>query len=202
MFEYNYSVKGKKYNSERWEENGAMRKFLIILCIFSSFGALVGCDLTKLPDAILEDGERQKLNKPENVTFAEAVFNEPLREIDTDIESADPNDAFKDGIPSEVDCGLAVWEITERNRVFVYHKFGINTTGVIIFESKNSDELKFGDKIVSINGTEIRSARDIKKAIEGYWVGDGITVTVLRDGEEITVVLILTKRVPCGVTFK
>ena len=179
-----------------------MRKFLVFVCFFVSFGVLSGCDLTKLPDAIFEDERDLERHKSENVTFVEAVFNEPIREFDADTEPAESDGNFEEDFKSDVDCGLAVWQVTEKNRFYVYHKFGINTTGVIIFESKNSDELRFGDKIVRINDTEIKSARDIGKTIAGYQVGDVIKVEVLRDGKTITVDLTLTRRVPCGVTFK
>ena len=100
-----------------------------------------------------------------------------------------------------VDSGLTVIEVTDQNRYYAYQKYGITTTGVIIFESKNTDNLKFGDKIVNIDGVEIKSAQDVEIAIKSHKVGDTVAVTVKRNGETVEVELTLAEKVPESVSF-
>lgn len=51
-----------------------------------------------------------------------------------------------------------------------------------------------GDLIVTINGSPVHDMADVSRAIAGRQVGDSITVTVLRDGQEKTVTLRLEDR--------
>ncbi len=100
-----------------------------------------------------------------------------------------------------VDSGLTVMEVTEQNRYYVYQKYGISTVGVIIIESRNTSELKPGDIIVSVNGDSISSASEIDLILRGCNVGDSITLTVKRSGQEKSVELTLTEKVPDRVSF-
>ncbi len=100
-----------------------------------------------------------------------------------------------------VDSGLTVIEVTDQNRYYVYQKYGISTTGVIIFESKYSDELKFGDKIVKMDGVEVNSAQDVDVVIKSHKVGDTVKVTVERNGKTVEAGLVLAEKVPESVSF-
>ena len=51
-----------------------------------------------------------------------------------------------------------------------------------------------GDLIVSINGQPVQDMADVSRAVASRRVGDSITVTVLRDGQEKTVTLRLEDR--------
>lgn len=99
-----------------------------------------------------------------------------------------------------VDCGLTVMDVTAQNYYYFYD-YGIRTTGVIVFESKNSAELKFGDKITEIDGVEISSSHDVEVVVKSHKVGDVLTVTVVRLGMEIEVELVLTEKIPEKVVF-
>jgi serine protease Do len=101
-----------------------------------------------------------------------------------------------------VDSGLTVMDVTHQNLPYVYQKYGIISTGVIIIESKNTDELKHGDKIVSMNGEEILSSSDVEFILKGCEVGDIVKVTVDRNGTVIEVGLTLTEKVPDSVSFE
>ena len=100
-----------------------------------------------------------------------------------------------------VDSGLTVIEVTNQNRHQAYYKYGIETTGVFIIESKNTDELEFGDKITEISGIKVASADEINVVLKRYKVGDVITVTVERDDRAISIELTLTEKVPDSVNF-
>ena len=53
-------------------------------------------------------------------------------------------------------------------------------------------EIVLGDSIIKINGKDVRSFNDIRDEIERFQVGEEVSITVLREGREITLPLILT----------
>ncbi len=101
-----------------------------------------------------------------------------------------------------VDSGLTVMDVTAQNRYYAYQKYGIDTIGVIVIESRNSSELRLGDMIAYINGKEIFSSLDIELVLKSSNVGDVLDMTVRRDGREIDVKLTLTEKVPDRVSFE
>lgn len=176
-----------------------MQRICAVVCILILSNVFGGCDLAELPYAIFDE-KREEQNQ-ENMTFSGAVFEDEIPS-DNLSEFGSESEEIATGVGAcGVDSGLVVWEVTDENKFYIYHKFGINTTGVIIFESQNTDKLEFGDKIIKINDKEIDSACDIDRIISEYEVGDSIEVTVLRDGETISVLLTLTKEIPDSVTF-
>ncbi len=104
-------------------------------------------------------------------------------------------------VRGKVDSGLTVMEVTNQNLYYAYQKYGISTTGVIVMESRNTNELLLGDIIVSVDGINISSAAEIELLLTGKNVGEVLTVTIKRDGEEKTVSLPLTEKVPDSVSF-
>ena len=58
----------------------------------------------------------------------------------------------------------------------------VNEYGVYFaeYQGGQSGDLRFGDRIVAINGTTISSTSDITSALESYEVGDTVTITVAR----------------------
>ncbi|MBR3879283.1 MAG: trypsin-like peptidase domain-containing protein [Clostridia bacterium] len=100
-----------------------------------------------------------------------------------------------------VDSGLTVIEVTNQNLYQAYYKYGIETTGVFIIESKNTDELKFGDKVAEIGGVKVASADEMNVVLKRYKVGDSVTVTVKRGGQTLSIELTLTEKVPDSVDF-
>ena len=100
-----------------------------------------------------------------------------------------------------VSSGLTVLDVTAQNRYIVYQRYGISTIGVVVLESANTDELKLGDKIISIDGVEIETSDDITLLLKSYNVGDTVTVKISRNGTEYDVSLTLTEQVPESVIF-
>lgn len=65
-----------------------------------------------------------------------------------------------------------------------------------IVESKYTDELVYGDRIVAINGVSPTSADDAYALLEGYEIGDKVEVTVYRSSGEVTVELPISEYHP------
>ncbi len=122
--------------------------------------------------------------------------------IPIDVAHAVIDDLVKYGyVRGVVEHGLTIVEVTAQNRYIAYQRYGITTIGVIILESANTDELKLGDKIISIDGVSIDSPDDITLLLKSYSVGDTVTLKISRNGVESDVDLTLTERVPDSVKF-
>ena len=96
------------------------------------------------------------------------------------------------------DSGLTVVDVTSYAMAY---KNGFSHTGVIILESKYTDEFRWGDKIVSVDGTEIKQSSELELLLEGYSVGDEIGITILRNGQTLKISLVLKEKVPSSVDF-
>ena len=100
-----------------------------------------------------------------------------------------------------VSSGLTVLDVTAQNRYIAYQRYGISTIGVVILDSANTDELKLGDKIISIDGIKIETSDYITLLLKSRNVGDTVTVRISRNGTESDIPLKLTEQVPDSVKF-
>ena len=100
------------------------------------------------------------------------------------------------------DDGITTIDI--KNATAAY-KYGVAFLGTIIIESKYTDELKYGDCILSVNGKAIESSEDVEVVLRSCSVGDVITVTVMRreNGRNVekSVNITLRERIPDAVSF-
>ena len=100
--------------------------------------------------------------------------------------------------PRVIDFGLTLFNITEENLLHYYYYYGIEKIGVYVIESKYATELGNGDRIVSLNGTEIETTADMKELFKDCKAGDVITIVAERGGESFTCSLTVRKYVPDG----
>ena len=100
-----------------------------------------------------------------------------------------------------VDHGLIMLDVTTQNLPSAYGKYGITTVGVIILDSQFSELLKYGDKILSVNGVTIYSSSQLDALISTYSVGDKVKISVMRGSEVVEVWLELQEKVPDRVSF-
>lgn len=73
-------------------------------------------------------------------------------------------------------------------------RYGVNRTGVYVYEAVSGSALKSGDLFVSVNGTAVSSSAEVKAAIAGCAIGDTIEVTVLRSNTQQTVSVTVTEQ--------
>lgn len=69
-------------------------------------------------------------------------------------------------------------------------QFNVNALGVYIYsveEGYNDDVLKYKDRIIAVDGTEISSGSDVSDIVKSHKVGDTIEFTIYRDGKLMTV---------------
>ncbi|TWH56044.1 serine protease Do [Desulfitobacterium sp. LBE] len=90
-------------------------------------------------------------------------------------------------VQGRIDTGFTLIDLTSAQTAMMYR---VNKTGLYIYESTNS-QLKSGDKIISIDGTEITNMAGYNAVMKSHKVGDTIKVTVLRNNQNLTVSIIL-----------
>jgi serine protease Do len=100
-----------------------------------------------------------------------------------------------------VDHGLIMLDVSSQNLPTAYRKYGITQTGIIIIESKYSSELKYGDRIISINGEEVGSSSEVTLVMKKYSVGDTVKVKVSRNGVLYEASITLAEKVPADIVF-
>ena len=77
-----------------------------------------------------------------------------------------------------------------------YYQYGITEIGVYVVESEYAAELKNSDRILSVNGTDVKTAAEIKALISNCKVGDTLTIVADRKGETVNCTLTLQEYVP------
>ncbi len=95
-----------------------------------------------------------------------------------------------------VDHGLETLDVTESNYAQYHYYYNINRLGVYVVSSEYCEELKNKDCIVSVNGVEVSTTKELNEIVGELTVGDTVTVVVLRDGKEFTTTLTLREYVP------
>ncbi len=96
-------------------------------------------------------------------------------------------------VRGRVDHGLELIDIGD---LFTAASYRVSTLGVYVYESKYTDEIKNGDRIVSINGKEVSTSAGVKEALYGCSVGDTVKVTVARGGKFVDANLTLREYIP------
>lgn len=96
-------------------------------------------------------------------------------------------------VRGRVDHGLELIDIGD---LFTAASYRVGTLGVYVYESKYTDEIKNGDRIVSINGKEVSTSAGVKEALYGCSVGDTVKVTVARGGRFVDAELTLREYIP------
>ena len=70
--------------------------------------------------------------------------------------------------------------------------------GIVAARDSDAEVPRGADLIIAVNGTPVEDMADVSRAVASRTVGERISVTVLRDGEERTVQMTLRDR-PAGV---
>ena len=100
------------------------------------------------------------------------------------------------------DDGLTTIDVTNATAAY---KYGVSFLGTIIVESKFTDDLKYGDCIVSINDIAIDTSDDIDVILRSCSIGDRIVVRVVRreNGKNVekSVIITLQEKTPETVEF-
>lgn len=88
-----------------------------------------------------------------------------------------------------------------------YHYFKSQSPGIYVAGTEkgyNDESLKYGDRIIAIDGTEVTSMDSIKSILKSHSVGDTLTFTVYRENKltEVTVTCYESKPAEGNVSFE
>ena len=89
-------------------------------------------------------------------------------------------------VPGRINPGVTLTDVPDQRAAMLYR---VSTTGVYVSQADSDSNLKVGDRIVSIDGKEIKSAADFSSLLETHKVGDTLSVLVSRSGQNVTVEL-------------
>lgn len=98
-------------------------------------------------------------------------------------------DIIKNGkVTGRVKLGISYTAVTEEKAKLTGDTAGLHVTSISKTLPIADTELKEDDIIIDINGYDVSRQEEFRKAIREMHVGDSITMTVLRDSQEITIV--------------
>ena len=95
-------------------------------------------------------------------------------------------------VPGRIDFGANLLDILDARTAMMYR---IQTPGVYVSQADSDCPLKSGDRIISVDGMEIRSAADIYDLLESCSVGDTLSIKVSRGGGDYTIELTLKQAI-------
>ncbi len=95
-----------------------------------------------------------------------------------------------------VDHGLTMVEVNSDNVASYYYRYGIQTLGLYIVSSNINSDLKNKDRIVSVNGSEIKTVAEFDALIETCKVGDVIKVVYERSSQTYETAITLEEYIP------
>jgi serine protease Do len=101
-----------------------------------------------------------------------------------------------------VDHGLILLDVTAQNLPSAYRKYGITNIGVVILVSSNTDDLKYGDTVLTVDGQEVNSSSEVELILKSFRVGDTVEIAVMRGDQIVAVQLTLKEKVPDTVSFQ
>lgn len=83
-------------------------------------------------------------------------------------------------VKGKVALGVTLLDVSSQD---VAWRYQVDKFGVYVYQS-DSNDLKIGDRIISIDGENISSSGEVASAIKGHKVGDKLTFIVERNGSE------------------
>lgn len=119
------------------------------------------------------------------------AFGLPINSVAAIIDDMIENPETAHKSKSTPAVGVVISEVSEENAQY----YGLDTAGVYIAQvtGKNAQAAGFQekDRIVSINGKEVKTSNDFIKTVRSNKVGDTVTVVVSRGGQEIEIKTVL-----------
>ena len=111
-------------------------------------------------------------------------FAIPINDVQSIISDIMENGSVSDKAYMAITAGTMTQQMAAQYKINA-------TEGVFVYSVEDGGAgdkagLKLGDVITKLNDTQITSMEDLSAAKKGFKAGDTVTLTVLRDGQEIT----------------
>ena len=96
-------------------------------------------------------------------------------------------------VTSRPTLGVSLYDVTDRNTAA---QLGVDSTGVYIVQIVQGDSadragLQTGDRIISVDGTEVNSTEEVRAALNEHSTGEQMNMEIERDGNTIEVMVSL-----------
>lgn len=91
-------------------------------------------------------------------------------------------------VPGRIDLGATLIDVNDARSAMMYR---LQTTGIYVSQANSDSGLQAGDRIISVDGKEIKSVSDIKSLIDTRKVGDTLNIIVSRRNQNVSVALML-----------
>ena len=96
-------------------------------------------------------------------------------------------------VTSRPTLGVSLYDVTDRNTAA---QLGVDSTGVYIVQivqggSADRAGLQTGDRIISVDGTEVNSTEEVRAALNEHSTGEQMNMEIERDGNTIEVMVSL-----------
>lgn len=96
-------------------------------------------------------------------------------------------------VTSRPTLGVSLYDVTDRNTAA---QLGVDSTGVYIVQivqggSADRAGLQTGDRIISVDGTEVNSTEEVRTALNEHSTGEQMNMEIERDGNTIEVMVSL-----------
>lgn len=119
-----------------------------------------------------------------NTTVEGLGFAIPINDVQSIISDIMENGSVTDKAYMAITAGTMTQQMAAQYKINA-------TEGVFVYSVEDGGAgdkagLKLGDVITKLNDTQIASMEDLSAAKKGFKAGDTVTLTVLRDGQEIT----------------
>lgn len=119
-----------------------------------------------------------------NTTVEGLGFAIPINDVQSIISDIMENGSVTDKAYMAITAGTMTQQMAAQYKINA-------TEGVFVYSVEDGGAgdkagLKLGDVITKLNDTQITSMEDLSAAKKGFKAGDTVTLTVLRDGQEIT----------------
>ncbi|MEQ8198778.1 MAG: trypsin-like peptidase domain-containing protein [Clostridiaceae bacterium] len=94
------------------------------------------------------------------------------------------DDIIKYGyVKGRIDLGVTMVDVSDSRTAMTYR---VSETGVYITKVSKQNGLKAGDRIISVNDTEVTSSSQVKSIVQGLTAGQTAKFTVKRSGQTLT----------------
>lgn len=119
-----------------------------------------------------------------NTTVEGLGFAIPINDVQSIIKDIIENGSVGNKVYMAITAGTMTQQMAAQYKINA-------TEGVFVYSVEDGGAgdkagLKLGDVITKLNDTQITSMEDLSAAKKGFKAGDTVTLTVLRDGKEIT----------------
>ena len=88
--------------------------------------------------------------------------------------------------------GITVQSISEQQAAYYGYEPGITVTEVSPGSCAEQGGMKVGDKILAFNGVEVSNATELNFEKDKCSVGDTVTITIERDGQQMDLTIVLS----------